>query len=183
MCLIMIDAKEGITEQDTKIAGYAHEQGKAAIIVVNKWDEIEKETGSLEEYEKKLKEGFAYMQYAPSIFISAKTGQRVNKLYELINYVNEQHSLRISTGVLNELLGEAILMVQPPSDKGRRLKVYYMTQAKSKPPVFILFVNDAKLMHYSYQRYIENQLRKSFGFIGTPIRFILREKGDENAYN
>ena len=183
VCLIMIDAKEGITEQDTKIAGYAHEQGKAAIIVVNKWDEIEKETGSLEEYEKKLKEGFAYMQYAPSIFISAKTGQRVNKLYELINYVNEQHSLRISTGVLYELLGEAILMVQPPSDKGRRLKVYYMTQAKSKPPVFILFVNDAKLMHYSYQRYIENQLRKSFGFIGTPIRFILREKGDENAYN
>ena len=121
------------------------------------------------------------MQYAPALFISAKTGQRVNKLYEMINYVNRQHSLRISTGVLNELLGEAILMVQPPSDKGRRLKVYYMTQAKSNPPVFVLFVNDIKLMHYSYQRYIENQLRKSFGFVGTPIRFILREKGDEKC--
>ena len=180
VCLIMIDATQGVTEQDTKIAGYAHEQGKASIIVVNKWDLVEKETGSLEEYEKRVKEGLAYMQYAPSLFISAKTGQRVNKLYELIDYVYGQYSIRISTGVLNDLLNEACAMVQPPSDKGRRLKVYYMTQASSKPPVFILFVNSAKLMHYSYQRYIENQLRKSFGFVGTPIKFILREKGEED---
>lgn len=180
VCLIMIDATEGVTEQDTKIAGYAHEQGKAAIIVVNKWDLVEKETGSLEEYEKRVKEGLAYMQYAPVLFISAKTGQRVNKLYELIDYVYSQYSIRISTGVLNDLLNQACAMVQPPSDKGRRLKVYYMTQAGSKPPVFILFVNSAKLMHYSYQRYIENQLRKSFGFDGTPIKFILREKGEED---
>ena len=180
VCLIMIDANEGVTEQDTKIAGYAHEQGKASIVVVNKWDLVEKETGSLEEYEKKVKEGLAYMQYAPALFISAKTGQRVHKLYELIDHVYDQYSIRISTGVLNDLLNEATAMVQPPSDKGRRLKVYYMTQLGAKPPVFVLFVNDKELMHYSYQRYIENQLRKSFGFVGTPIRFILREKGEEN---
>lgn len=176
VCLIVIDATQGVTEQDTKIAGYAHEQGKASIVVVNKWDAVEKDTGYLEEYEKKIKEGLSYMQYAPSIFISAKTGQRVNKLYDLIDHVYSQYSIRISTGVLNDLLNMITAMVQPPSDKGRRLKVYYMTQAQSRPPIFILFVNNAKLMHYSYQRYIENQLRKSFGFIGTPIKFILREK-------
>lgn len=178
VCLIVIDATQGVTEQDTKIAGYAHEQGKSSIVVINKWDAVEKDTGVLEEYEKRIKEGLSFMQYAPSIFISAKTGQRVNRLYDLINDVYKQYSIRISTGVLNDLLNMITAMVQPPSDKGRRLKVYYITQAQSRPPIFILFVNNAKLMHYSYQRYIENQLRKSFGFIGTPIKFILREKGE-----
>lgn len=179
VCLIMIDAKEGVTEQDTKIAGYAHEQGKASIIVVNKWDVVEKETGTLEEYRKTVHEKLGFMLYAPVLFISAKTGQRVNKLYELIRYVANQSALRISTGVLNDLLNEATAMVQPPSDKGRRLKIYYLTQASVKPPTFVLFVNDIELMHYSYERYIENHLRKSFGFEGTPIRFILRQKGKD----
>lgn len=181
VCLILIDAQEGVTEQDTKIAGYAHEQGKASIIVVNKWDILEKETGTLEEYRKTVHENLGFMQYAPVLFISAITGQRVNKLFDLIKFVANQSAMRISTGVLNDLLNEAIAMVQPPSDKGRRLKIYYMTQAGVKPPTFVLFINNMQLMHYSYQRYIENHLRKSFGFEGTPIKFILREKGKDKG--
>lgn len=178
VCLIMIDAEDGVTEQDTKIAGYAHEQGKASIVVVNKWDLVEKDTGTLEEYRKTVLEKLGFMLYAPVIFISAKTGQRVNKIYELIKYVANQAAMRISTGVLNDLLNEATAMVQPPSDKGKRLKIYYMTQASVKPPSFVLFINSIDLMHYSYERYLENQLRKSFGFEGTPIKFMLREKKD-----
>lgn len=179
VCLIMIDAEDGITEQDTKIAGYAHEQGKASIIVINKWDLIEKQTGTLEEYRKVVHEKLGFMTYAPVLFISAKTGQRVNKIYELIKFVADQSSFRISTGMLNDLVNEAIAMVQPPSDKGKRLKIYYMTQASIKPPTFVVFVNDLELFHYSYERYLENQLRKTFGFEGTPIRFIHRQKGKE----
>lgn len=179
VCLIMIDAEDGVTEQDTKIAGYAHEQGKASIIVINKWDLIEKETGTLEEYRKQVHEKLGFMTYAPVLFISAKTGQRVNKVYELIKYVADQASFRISTGMLNDLLNEAVAMVQPPSDKGKRLKIYYMTQAGIKPPSFVVFVNDLELFHYSYERYIENQLRKNFGFEGTPIRFIHRQREKE----
>lgn len=179
VCLIMIDGEEGVTEQDTKIAGYAHEQGKASIFVVNKWDLVEKETGTLEKYKKTVTEKFAYMSYAPVMFVSAKTGQRVTKLFELIKFVADQAALRVTTGMLNDVLNEAIAMVQPPSDKGKRLKVYYMTQVSVKPPKFVIFVNNAELMHYSYQRYIENQLRKNFGFEGTPIQFIIREKGEE----
>lgn len=178
VCVIMIDAQEGVTEQDTKIAGYAHDQGKASIIIVNKWDLIEKQTGTLEEYTDKIRSKLSFMQYAPVLFISAKTGLRVNKLYELIEYVYNQGTLRISTGVLNDLLNEAVAMVQPPSDKGRRLKVYYITQSSVKPPTFVLFINKVELMHYSYQRYLENQLRKNFGFEGTPIRFKLKQKGE-----
>lgn len=176
VCLIMIDAVDGVTEQDTKIAGYANEQGKASIIVINKWDMVEKSTGTLEEYRKVVMEKLGFMTYAPILFISAKTGQRVNKLFELIKYVANQTAFRVSTGMLNDLVNESVAIVQPPSDKGKRLKVYYMTQAGVKPPTFVIFVNDIELMHYSYQRYLENQLRKSFGFEGTPIRFILREK-------
>jgi len=179
VCLILIDAEEGVTEQDTKIAGYAHEQGKASIIVVNKWDLVEKDTGTLEEYRKTVLEKLGFMLYAPVIFISAKTGQRVSKIYELTKFVANQAALRISTGVLNDLLNEATAMVQPPSDKGKRLKIYYMTQASVKPPSFVLFINSIELMHYSYERYLENQLRKSFGFEGTPIKFMLREKDRE----
>lgn len=179
VCLIMIDAVDGVTEQDTKIAGYAHDQGKASIIVINKWDLVEKETGTLEEYKRTVYEKLGFMLYAPVIFISAKTGQRVGKIYELIKFVADQAAFRVSTGMLNDLVSEATAMVQPPSDKGRRLKLFYMTQAGVKPPTFVIFVNDMELMHYSYQRFIENHLRKSFGFEGTPIRFILREKGDE----
>jgi len=176
VCLIMIDAQDGVTEQDSKIAGYAHDEGKASIIVVNKWDLIEKSTGTLEEYRKVVHEKLGFMQYAPILFISAKTGQRVNKLFELIKYVSNQASFRVSTGMLNDMVNESIAMVQPPSDKGKRLKVYYMTQSGVRPPTFVIFINDAELMHYSYERYLENQLRKSFGFEGTPIRFIHREK-------
>lgn len=176
VCLIMIDAEEGVTEQDTKIAGYAHEQGKASIIVVNKWDLLEKDTGTLEEYRKTVLEKLGFMLYAPVIFISAKTGQRVNKIFELTKFIANQAALRISTGVLNDFLNEVTAMVQPPSDKGKRLKIYYMTQASVKPPSFVLFINSIELMHYSYERYLENQLRKSFGFEGTPIKFMLREK-------
>jgi GTP-binding protein len=175
----MIDAVDGVTEQDTKIAGYAHDQGKASIIVINKWDLVEKETGTLEEYKKTVYEKLGFMQYAPVMFISAKTGQRTGKIYELIKFVANQAAFRVSTGMLNDLVNEATSMVQPPSDKGRRLKVFYMTQAGVKPPTFVIFINNAELMHYSYQRYLENHLRKSLGFEGTPIRFILREKGDE----
>lgn len=179
VCLIMIDATDGVTEQDTKIAGYAHEQGKASIVIINKWDLVEKETGTLEEYRKTVLEKLGFMTYAPVLFISAKTGQRVGKVYELIKYVANQAAFRVSTGMLNDLVNEAVAMVQPPSDKGKRLKIYYMTQAGVKPPMFIIFVNDMELMHYSYERYLENQLRKSFGFEGTPIRFTIREKGKE----
>ena len=175
----MIDANEGVTEQDTKIAGLAHESGKATIIVINKWDLIEKDTKTMEKYKKAVYEKLAYLSYAPILFISAETGQRVQNLFELINSVASQNAIRISTGVLNNILNESIAMVQPPSDKGKRLKVYYMTQASTKPPTFVIFVNSKELMHYSYQRYIENQIRKNFGLEGTPIRFIIREKRGE----
>lgn len=179
VCIIMLDANEGVTEQDTKIAGYIHEQGKASIIAVNKWDIIEKETNTMAEFKRRLKEGFNFMMYAPSIFISAKTGLRIDKLFPLINEVKEQNERRISTGLLNDVINDAIALVQPPSDKGKRLKIYYATQASTKPPTFILFVNNAELAHYSYIRYLENKIRETFGFEGTPIKFIVREKGDK----
>ncbi len=179
VCVIMIDAQDGVTEQDTKIAGYAHEQGKASVIVINKWDLVEKETGTLEEYRKKVNEKLSFMQYAPVLFVSVKSGQRVHKLLELVKFVFNQASLRISTGMLNDLLNEATAMVQPPSDKGKRLKLYYATQSAVRPPTFVIFVNDMELFHYSYERYIENQLRKGYGFEGTPIRFIHRERDKE----
>jgi GTPase len=180
VCIIMIDACDGVTEQDTKIAGYAHEQGKASIIVINKWDLVEKGTGSLEKYRKDVYEKLKFLTYAPVIFISAKTGQRVDRLYELINYVSEQSAMRISTGMLNDLINEAVAMIQPPSDKGKRLKILYATQVSVKPPTFIIFVNNKELMHFSYERYLENQLRSSFGFEGTPIVFIIRERDKKN---
>ena len=179
VCLLLIDAAEGITEQDEHIAGIAHEAGKACVIVVNKWDLIEKDNDSVNEFTKKIYNALAYMTYAPILFISAKTGQRVGKLLEHINYVNEQAKLRISTGMLNDMLGEATAKVQPPSDKGKRLKIYYMTQAGIAPPTFVIFVNNAELFHFSYQRYIENCLRETFGFKGTPIKLIIRERGEE----
>jgi len=179
VCIIMIDANEGVTEQDTKIAGYAHEQGKESIIAVNKWDTVKKETGTLEEYRKKVIQDLEFMSYAPVVFVSARTGQRIDRLLELIDYVNDQASFRVQTGLLNDVLNEAIAMVQPPSDKGKRLKIYYMTQVGIKPPSFVVFVNDAELMHYSYLRYLQNTLRSNFGFEGTPIRFTIKEKGDE----
>ncbi|MGE5613520.1 MAG: ribosome biogenesis GTPase Der, partial [Bacillota bacterium] len=172
VCIIMIDARDGVTEQDAKIAGYAHEQGKASIIAVNKWDLVEKETGTLEKYQKTVYETLSFMQYAPVMFISAKTGKRVDKLMDMVKYVYTQASFRVSTGMLNDLLNEATAMVQPPSDKGKRLKIYYGTQAAVRPPTFVIFVNSMDLFHYSYERYIENQLRRSFGFSGTPIRII-----------
>lgn len=179
VCLIMIDATAGITEQDEKIAGLSHEAGKAAIIVVNKWDLVEKDNSSVKKFTDNIREALAYMPYAPIIFVSAKTGQRVDKLFERINYVNEQACMRISTGMLNDVLNDAVSRVQPPTDKGKRLKIYYMTQVSAKPPTFVIFVNDAELFHFSYQRYIENKLREVFGFSGTPIRIIVRQKGDE----
>jgi len=179
VCVILIDAQDGVTEQDTKIAGYAHEQGKACIIAINKWDLIEKETGTLEEYRKKVYQDFEFLSYAPVIFISAKTGQRIDRLLELIDYVNNQAALRVQTGVLNDVLNDAVAMVQPPSDKGKRLKIYYMTQTGVKPPTFVLFVNSAELLHYSYERYLKNTLRDNFGFEGSPIWFTVKEKGDK----
>lgn len=176
VCLIMIDAAEGVTEQDTKIAGYAHDQGKASIIVVNKWDIVDKETNTMKNFKLRVKESFNFMMYAPSVFISAKTGQRVDTLFGMINSALEQNTKRISTGLLNDVINEAIAMVQPPSDKGKRLKIYYATQASVKPPTFVLFVNNAELAHYSYIRYLENRLRSKFGFEGTPLKFIIREK-------
>lgn len=176
VCIIMIDAEAGFTEQDSKVAGYAHEQGKGCIIAVNKWDSLEKDDKTMEEYKKKLSVDFSFMPYAPFIFISAKTGQRVNKLFEMINYVNNQNSMRISTGMLNDILGQATARVQPPSDKGKRLKIYYITQASTKPPTFVTFVNNAELFHFSYQRYLENQIRNTFGLEGTPIRILVRER-------
>lgn len=179
VCLMMIDALEGVTDQDAKIAGEAHEAGKGVIIVVNKWDEYEKETGTLERYKKEVYAKLSYLSYAPIIFISAKTGQRVNKLFDLINHVNEQNSMRISTSVLNQVINEAISIVQPPTDKGKRLKIFYGTQASTKPPTFVIFVNNKELFHFSYERYLVNQIRKEFGLEGTPVRIIVREKGEE----
>lgn len=179
VCVIMIDATEGITDQDTKVAGYAHEQGKGCIIAVNKWDAIEKDGSTMNEFTEKLKEDFSFMSYAPFLFISAKTGQRINKLFELINSVNRQNCMRVSTGMLNDVLSYATTRVQPPSDKGRRLKIYYMTQPSTRPPTFVMFVNRADLFHFSYQRYIENQVRQTFGLEGTPVRFVIRER-DKN---
>ena len=180
VCIIMIDAREGVTEQDTKVAGLAHEAGKASIIAVNKWDLIEKDTNTMAEMRKEIQNGLSYMTYAPVIFISALTGQRVNRLFELINYVNDQAAMRITTGTLNELLADCVARVQPPTDRGKRLKIYYMTQTGTRPPVFVMFVNDAELFHFSYQRYIENRLRETFGFAGTPMRFVIknRSQGD-----
>lgn len=176
VCLMMIDANEGVTEQDTKIAGEAHEAGKGVIIVVNKWDEIEKETGTLEKYKKEVYAKLAYLSYAPIIFISVKTGQRVDKLFDMINDVAKQNAMRISTSVLNQVINEAIAIVQPPTDKGKRLKILYGTQASTKPPTFVIFVNNKDLFHFSYERYLVNQIRKEFGLQGTPIRIIVREK-------
>lgn len=179
VCLLMIDATEGVTEQDAKIAGEAHEAGKGIIIVVNKWDAYEKETGTLEKYRKMVYEKLSYLSYAPIIFISAKTGQRVNNLFEMINAVANQNAIRISTAMLNQVINEAIALVQPPTDKGRRLKILYGTQASTKPPTFVIFVNSKKLFHFSYERYLVNQIRKEFGLQGTPIRIIVREKQDK----
>lgn len=176
ICLMVIDGTEGVTEQDTKIAGYAHEQGKGIIVVVNKWDIVEKDDKTMQEFRKSFKKDLIFMTYAPSVFVSAMTGLRLSNLFELISFVNEQQCMRIKTGMLNDILNEATAMVQPPSDKGKRLKIYYGTQISVKPPTFVIFINDTKLMHFSYERYIENQIRKVFGFEGTPIRFIMREK-------
>ena len=179
VCLLLIDATEGITDQDEKIAGIAHEAGKATIIVVNKWDLVEKDNNTVKEFTDKIRTSLAYMPYAPILFISAKTGQRLPKLYEYIKYVNEQASLRISTGMLNDVLSDAVTRVPPPTDRGRRLKIYYMTEAGVRPPTFVVFCNEAELFHFSYQRYLENKMREVFGFHGTPIRFVIRQKGDE----
>ncbi len=181
VCLIMIDATEGVTEQDEKIAGLAHEGGKGVIIVINKWDLVEKETNTMEKYKKQVYDKLAYLSYAPIIFISTVTGQRVDKLFDMINEVDKQNSQRIPTGLLNDVLADATTITQPPSDKGKRLKVYYMTQVSTRPPTFVIFVNSKELMHFSYVRYIENHLRKQFGFKGTPIHMIIRErkKGEE----
>ena len=176
VCLLMIDANEGVTEQDTKIAGEAHEAGKGIIIVINKWDEYEKDTNTIKQYKKDVYNKLSYISYAPIIFISAKTGQRVQKLFEMINMVANQNAMRVKTAVLNEVLNEAISIVQPPTDKGKRLKIFYMTQASTKPPTFVVFVNDKKLFHFSYERYLVNQIRKEFGLTGTPVRMIVREK-------
>lgn len=179
VCLMMIDAQEGVTDQDAKIAGEAHEAGKGIIIVVNKWDAVEKENGTLEKYQKTIYEKLSYLSYAPVIFISAKTGQRVQKLFEMINEVAEENSKRIGTSVLNQVINEAIAIVQPPTDKGKRLKIFYGTQASTKPPTFVIFVNNKELFHFSYERYLVNQIRKEFGLKGTPVRIIVREKGEE----
>lgn len=181
VCVIMIDATAGFTEQDSKVAGYAHEQGKACIVAVNKWDAVEKTDKTMNEFRTKLENDFSFMSYVPFIFISAKTGQRVEKLFELIKHVYQQNTMRISTGMLNDVLAYAVARVQPPSDKGRRLKIYYMTQASTQPPTFVLFVNRADLFHFSYQRYIENQIRSTFGMEGTPVRMIVRERNRNDA--
>ena len=180
VCLIMIDAGTGITEQDEKIAGIAHEAGKASIVVVNKWDSIEKDNSTVNTFNDRIRTSLAYMPYAPIVYVSALTGQRINTLFDHIKYVYNQSTTRISTGMLNDVLSEATMKVQPPSDKGKRLKIYYMTQISVAPPTFVIFCNDAELFHFSYQRYLENCLRQTFGFNGTPIRLIIRMKGDEN---
>ena len=179
VCVIMIDAIEGFTEQDSKVAGLAHEAGKACIVAVNKWDAIEKNEKTMQNYKSKLSKDFSFMSYVPIIFISAKTGQRLDKLFSLIKDVANNNAMRISTGTLNELLAQAIIRVQPPTDKGKRLKIFYMTQVSTKPPTFVFFVNSAELFHFSYQRYIENIIRDTFGLKGTPIRFVIRERGDK----
>ena len=179
VCLMMIDANEGVTDQDAKIAGEAHEAGKGIIIVVNKWDEYEKETGTLEKYKKDIYAKLSYLSYAPVIFISAKTGQRVDKLFNMINNVAEQNAMRVSTATLNQVINEAIAIVQPPTDKGKRLKILYGTQASIKPQTFVIFVNNKELFHFSYERYLVNQIRKEFGLEGTPVRIIAREKGEK----
>lgn len=177
VCVIMIDALEGFTEQDSKIAGYAHEQGKGCVVAVNKWDAVEKDDKTMQQYREKLEKDFSFMSYVDFIFISAKTGLRVDKLFEVINSVAEHNSMRVTTGALNDLLAHATARVQPPSDKGKRLKIYYMTQASAKPPTFVCFVNRKDLFHFSYQRYLENQIRESFDLSGTPIRIVVRERG------
>ena len=181
VCLLMIDAGTGITDQDTKIAGIAHEAGKPTIIVVNKWDSIEKDNSTVNSFNERIRTELAYMPYAPIVYVSAKTGQRVETLFERIKYVYNQSTMRISTGMLNEVLGEATMRVQPPTDKGRRLKIYYMTQISVAPPTFVIFCNNIELFHFSYQRYIENCLRDTFGFAGTPIKLIIRMKGDDKV--
>ena len=178
VCVIMIDGVEGFTEQDSKVAGLALEEGKACIIAVNKWDIVEKNGSTMDKYRKKLMQDFSFMSFAPIIFISAKTGQRLDRLFELIKYVHSQNTMRISTGMLNDVLAEATARTQPPTDKGKRLKIYYMTQASTCPPTFVCFCNRAELFHFSYQRYLENQIRSTFGLEGTPVRFVIRERGD-----
>lgn len=181
VCVIMIDATEGFTEQDSKVAGLSVEAGKAAIIAVNKWDLVEKDGKTMDTMRKQLMQDFSFMPYAPIIFISAKTGQRTDRLFELIKFVHTQNTMRISTGMLNDVLAEATARVQPPSDKGKRLKIFYMTQASTKPPTFVFFCNREELFHFSYQRYLENQIRSTFGLEGTPVRFVIRERGDRKA--
>ena len=181
VCLIMIDAQDGVTEQDTKVAGLAHEAGKACIIVVNKWDLVEKDDKTMDRMREDIRRDLSYMTYAPIVFISALTGQRVDRLFELINYVNDQAATRISTGMLNSVLADATARVQPPTDKGRRLKIYYMTQVGIRPPHFVCFCNDARLFHFSYQRYLENQIRATFGLEGTPVRLTIRQKGEKEG--
>ncbi len=178
VCVIMIDATEGFTEQDSKVAGLAHESGKGCIIAVNKWDAVEKDGRTMESFRKSLQNDFSFMDYAPIIFISAKTGQRIDQLFSMIKQVAKSNSMRIATGMLNDVLAQATARVQPPTDKGRRLKIYYMTQASTNPPTFVCFVNSAELFHFSYQRYLENRIRETFGLEGTPVRFIIRERGD-----
>ena len=178
VCLILLDARDGVTDQDTKIAGLAHEAGKASIVIVNKWDLVEKETGTMEKMRKDIMRDLSFMSYAPVLFISALTGQRTDRIFELINFVNDQSNMRISTGMLNNVLADAQARVQPPTDKGRRLKIYYMTQTGVKPPCFVIFCNSRELFHFSYQRYLENQIRAVFGLEGTPIRIVIRQKGD-----
>ena len=180
VCAILIDAEVGFTDQDSKVAGLAHEAGKGCVIVVNKWDTIEKDQNTMAEYRKKLENDFSFMSYAPFVFISAKTGQRIDRLFELIKHVASSNSMRIPTGMINDVLAQAVARVQPPTDKGKRLKIYYMTQASTRPPTFVCFVNSAELFHFSYQRYLENRIRETFGMEGTPIRFIIRERGDKN---
>ncbi len=180
VCLIMIDAREGVTDQDTKIAGLAHEAGKASIIIVNKWDLVEKESNTMDRMRQEIQKALSYMTYAPILFISAVSGRRVERLFELIKYVDNQSAMRITTGMLNNVLSDATSRVQPPTDRGRRLKIYYMTQVSVRPPTFVCFCNDASLFHFSYQRYLENQIRSVFGLEGTPIRLFVRQKGDED---
>ncbi len=181
VCLILIDANEGVTEQDTKVAGLAHEAGKACVIVVNKWDAVEKDSKTMDHMRQDVRRDLSYMAYAPVVFISALTGQRVERLFDLIHYVNNQASMRVATGMLNSVLADATARVQPPTDKGRRLKIYYITQVGVKPPHFVIFCNDAKLFHFSYQRYLENQIRSTFGLEGTPVRLTIRQKGDKEG--
>ena len=180
VCAILIDSEVGFTDQDSKVAGLAHEAGKGCVIVVNKWDAVEKDQNTMAEYRKKLENDFSFMSYAPFVFISAKTGQRIDRLFELIKHVASSNSMRIPTGMINDVLAQAVARVQPPTDKGKRLKIYYMTQASTRPPTFVCFVNSAELFHFSYQRYLENRIRETFGMEGTPIRFIIRERGDKN---